>query len=462
VLASLITSIWTSETFEEIAESAADAIVAAAPVSAARVRLWHTETHEQAVAAVGVWADPANAGARRLARMFARKSEPTERPLRDKSGHQLGLLATRDAIDANNSHLDDDVTEILATQAGLAAGYIRLMQRYQRLERWHAAQRAELHTLRRTWNIALNEAPVGMCTIDLQPHDRGNFLQVNDALCGIVGSDPAQLVGTPFEQFLHTSDRQLVMGAVRRAADGRRTPATRRARLLPFGDQPCWAQITITPVFDADRSPLFAVCHVERLDGDSEATAQANRAADWSDADLLDEKIRVAAKRAARYDAVAALLLCDLSGLTQVEGLDRDQREQWLTTIERHVRGAIRADDTVSHIDDHTMGVLLDDLDPAHAHTVAERVRKQLAELVIEHGRGADASIGVTLIDSASDSRRVLSDAAAAMRQATESPSRVVLYQRSAAPAVSQPKPLGTTAGIIRNRARRRRHRPSS
>jgi GGDEF domain-containing protein len=279
-------------------------------------------------------------------------------------------------------------------------------------------------------------------------------------LCDIVGSESGELIGTPFEEVVHPSDRQLLLAAVRRAADGRRTPATRQARLVPLGDQQCSARITITPVFAADHSPLFAVCHIQRLETAPEAAPPAKAAVSFPPAHLLSEKIRLAAKRADRYQAAAALLLCDLGDLTQVDGLDSDQRQQLLAAIAQHLRDAIRADDTVSYIDDHTMGVLLDDLDPVHAQTVAERVRKQLAKLVTEHGGIAEPSIGVTLIDSTSEPRRVLYDAAAAMRQARTSPSRVVLYQRAAAPAANPPPPV-TTTRVIRNRARRRRPRPS-
>src|SRR6185312_846536 len=140
---------------------------------------------------------------------------------------------------------------------GLAAGYIRLLQRYQRLEQRHAAQRVELHTARRTWTLALDEAPIGMCTLGLQPGDRGTLLQVNDAFCDILGAEPRELTGSRFEEFVHASDRQLVMAAVRRAADGRRTPATRQARLIPLGDQQCRVRIALTPVLDTERKPLF-------------------------------------------------------------------------------------------------------------------------------------------------------------------------------------------------------------
>jgi PAS domain S-box-containing protein len=460
-LASLIADIWTADTFDEVAETAAEAIVAAGPVSAARVRLLHTDTYQQAVAAVGIWPDNAEGGTRRLARMFARKEKADERPLRDKSGNPLGVLTTRNATDPNASSHDVEVTEILAAQAGLAAGYIRLLRRYQRLERWHAAQRAELHTLQRRWTIALDEAPIGMCTVGLQQGDRGTFLQVNDAFCDIVGSEPRELVGSRFEEFVHASDRQLVMGAVRRAADGRRTPATRQARLVPLGDQQCWVRITMTPVLDAERNPLFAVCHIQRVDGNREAAPGADPAAGPSHGLLVEDKIRLAAKRADRYEAAAALLLCDLGDLTQGDGLDSDRRQQLLATIAERLRGMVRPDDTVSDIDDHTLGLLLEDLDPVHAQTIAERVRKQLAELATEHGGVAEPSIGVTLIDSTSDPRRVLYDATTALRQARTSPSRVVLYARATAPVTGPPTPAVTTTRIIHNRGRRRRPRPA-
>lgn len=461
-LASLIAAIWAADTFDEVAEAAAEAIVAATPVGAARVRLWHAENGEQAFAAVGTWPDAPGTGTRRLARVFARRAaDPEERVLRDKAGHRLGVLSTRDAIDANSSQHDVEVSEILAAQAGLAAGYIRLLHRHRRLERAHAAGRAELGVLQRAWKIALDEAPSGMCTIGLQPGDRGAFLQINDAFCDMVRSEPRELIGTPFEELVHPADRQRLMAVIRRAADGRRTPSTRDARLAPLGHEECRARITLTPVFDANRNPLFAVCHIQRLEGDHEPTPAAIAAASLHEAELLSEKIRLAAKRVDRYKTAAAMLLCDLTDLMQVEGLDTDQRQQLLASIEQHLRGVIRVDDTISHIDDHTMGVLLDDLDPVHAHTIAARVRKKLAELVAEHGGTADPSIGVTLIDHTSEPRRVLRDAATAMRQARTSASRVVLYQRAAGPAVSPPDAPVTTTGVIRNRARRGRVWPS-
>jgi PAS domain S-box-containing protein len=460
-LASLIADIWTADTFDEVAESAAEAIVAAAPVSAARVLLTHTDARQQAVAAVGIWPDKASGGTARLARVFARKENGDERPLRDKSGNPVGVLTTRKAADPDTLPDDADVTEILAAQAGLAAGHIRLLQRYQRLERWHAAQRAELQTLQRTWTIALDEAPIGMCTVGLQSVDRGTFLQANDAFCDMVGCEPRELTGGRFEEFVHSSDRPLVMAAFRRAADGRRTPATRQARLVALGGQECWVRITMTPVFDAERNPLFAVCHVQHTDGTPGTAPAANPAPARPALPPVEDKIRLAAKRAARYQAAAALLLCDLTGLGQGDGADADRQRESLAAIAERLRGMVRTDDTVSQVDDHTLGLLLEDVDPVHARRIAERVRKQLAELADEQGGIAEPSIGVTVIDgTTSDPERVLHVAAAALRQARTSPSRVVLHTRAPAPATVPSNPAVTTTRIIHNRARRRRRRP--
>ena len=451
-LADLIAEIWAADTFDEVAEAAADAIVAGGGVSAARVRLWGADGSERAVTAVGGWPTGADGGIRRRARLFGRKPEPEERLLHDKSGHPLGVLTTREGGDPTAFHRSVDPTQILAAQAGLAAGYLRLLERYRRLEHTFAAERAELQVMRRAWRIALDEAPVGMFTIDLQPSDRGAFLHVNDAFCEVVGAEQSELIGGRFEEFIHPGDRDVVTAAVRRAVEGRRTPANRRVRLVRLGDQACWVQLTITPVFDEGSVPVFAVCHVESVEAGKATAASANPPADGSHT-LLDEKIRLATKRADRYQAVAALLLCDLGDLTQAEGLDASERQRLVATLAERMRGVVRVDDTVSHVDDHTLALLLDDLDPRHAHTVAERVRKKVAELVAEHG--GEPSVGVTLIDSASDPFGVFHHAAAAMRQARTAPSRVVLYARSNADSVSASAPARTTTGVIRNRARR-------
>lgn len=437
--------IWSNITFDGIAESTAEAVVVLAHRPAAKVLLERPDARGNVVATVGVW----DTGRRWMPRVFGDAGTRTDSPLCDKAGLALGALSTRPPDDGPARPDDAIVAGLLANQAGLAAGYVRLQERAERFEQELTAARAELHVLRGAWQVGLDEAPHGMSVVSLRRSDFGEQLQVNDALGRIAEREADELVGTPLLDLLATDGRGGVADALRRAAGGRRSPAERQARVKTASGELRLVRVTVTPVLDAEHKPKLAVCHVQQVGHEPPPAGRGPRvnAADFA------ELITRAVKDAQRYEATTALMLCDLSDLDRLlAGAEPGSKQRLVDDLVARLRTMLRSDDAVGQLDEHALSLLLADTGAEDAVHVAQRVRATLDEVVREHGHDIDPHVGVTMIDSRSEPASSLRDATSAMRAARASTSHVSLFPSASPDASAASRPTY----IIRNRRRRR------
>jgi PAS domain S-box-containing protein len=438
-------SIWSNVTLDGVAESTAEAVVALAHRPAARVSLSRPDSPARISASVGTW----DAGRKWLPRLLGDSTDLRENTLRDKVGLDLGTLSTPQLRTGETTSPDDAEAErLLATQAGLAAGYMRMQERAERFEFEAASARSELHLLRRAWQIALDEAPHGMAMVGLKHDDYGKLLQANDALGRIAEAELRDVIGTPLLDLLARDSRAAVASSLRRAAEGRRKPSVRLAYIATRTGNLRRVRITTTPVPGPDNRMEVAVCHVEQLVDQGTRDADSVTRTDTAD---LAARVARAIKDAQRYDATTALMLCDLSDLDQlVTGDVRGSKEQIVTDVLKRLRSALREDDSVGQLDDQALSLLLADINSADALTVAERVRAILSEVALEHGHKVRPHVGITMIDSGTSVPASVRNATAAMHAARTSSTKISLYRSTCPPSASN-----ASTYIIRNRRRR-------
>jgi PAS domain S-box-containing protein len=121
-----------------------------------------------------------------------------------------------------------------------------------------AADRRALHEAQARFRAAFEGAPIGMALCDLD----GRYLEVNPALCAILGRTEDQLLGATWPEVTHPDDRP-AQEAFERAteAGGRPSYQIEKRYLRPDGTQ-VWAVTARSVVADQAGRPLYLISQV--------------------------------------------------------------------------------------------------------------------------------------------------------------------------------------------------------
>jgi diguanylate cyclase (GGDEF)-like protein/PAS domain S-box-containing protein len=118
------------------------------------------------------------------------------------------------------------------------------------------------------FGVACTEAAVGMCL--LAPD--GRLLQVNRALCELLGRAEAELLATDFSALTHPDDRDKSLDLQRRLLAGELSTATIEKRYLHRTGRVVWAQLTVAVVGGPETgSPLYFISQLVDITARREA-----------------------------------------------------------------------------------------------------------------------------------------------------------------------------------------------
>jgi PAS domain S-box-containing protein len=175
----------------------------------------------------------------------------------------------------------------------------------------------------------VDEAPVGMFRTDAQ----GSYTYVNARWCGIIGSDPDQLLGDAWTDLIHSEDKERVLDAWA-AAIARHTPFKQQYRCLTKDGRPIWVLCDALPESDnaADRIGYIGTL----TDVTERRTAEIARAA-------VEDQFRLAVE-AGRMGVWDMDLLAGTGQwdpyMFRIFGMDADQQPVTTDLVRRHVHPA--------------------------------------------------------------------------------------------------------------------------
>lgn len=146
---------------------------------------------------------------------------------------------------------------------------------------------------------AFNSAALGMALVSLE----GRWLDVNDALCGILGYTRAELLDVDFQTLTHADDLHADLALVGDLLAGRRDHYHMDKRYLGKGGNVVWGRLSVSLVRAPHGEPLHFVSQIQ------DVTAQR----------LSGQQLRESEQRTrVTLDAVADMVLTlDLQGLIQ-------------------------------------------------------------------------------------------------------------------------------------------------
>ena len=265
-----------------------------------------------------------------------------------------------------------------------------------------------------------DNAAIGMAVVSMD----GSWLQVNEALCKLLGYSEQELRATSFQRLTHPEDLRHVQSYIQRVLEGYIQSHEQEKRYLHEQGHTVWVQWHVSLLKDSETGAKRLFFQVQDISDRKKAeekltqdtlTGLPNRARFY---DLL--KLRVAQKQA---DRRCAVLLLDVDRFKLVnDSLGNASADQLLIQIAQRVKTCMRQGDVLARVGGDEFAVLLDDVSGEdEASSVAVRIQQALAISFNLLGQEVytTLSIGIALAsDNSEQASDILRDAETAMHTA--------------------------------------------
>ena len=261
-----------------------------------------------------------------------------------------------------------------------------------------------------------DNAAIGMAVVSTD----GSWLQVNEALCKLLGYSEQELRATSFQRLTHFDDLRHAQSYIQRVLEGYIQSHEQEKRYIHEQGHTVWVQWHVSLLKDSETGTKRLFFQVQDISDRKKAeekltqdtlTGLPNRARFY---DLL--KLRVGRKE--NKDKKCAVLLLDVDRFKLVnDSLGNASADQLLIQIAQRVKTCMRQGDVLARVGGDEFAVLLDDVSgEEEASSVATRIQQALAISFNLLGQEVytTMSIGIAL---ASDSD-TLRDAETAMHSA--------------------------------------------
>jgi diguanylate cyclase (GGDEF)-like protein/PAS domain S-box-containing protein len=280
-----------------------------------------------------------------------------------------------------------------------------------------------------------DQAPVGVALLAVGAGRTGSVLQVNPALCRLVGHDEQTLRSHDFGELLvHPGDRDAGLLAAQRLLTGPDPCVEVEQRYLHRDGHEFWAHVTSSLTRDEAGDPMHYVVQVRDVTDDRRRESHLRHLAEHDPLTGLfnrrrfrDELDRMLAT-VQRYQVPAALLVIDLDHFKDVnDSYGHGTGDQLLQKLATVLSSRLRATDVLGRLGGDEFGVLLPHTDEEGASTVAAALLQAVREEAHLPVQGctvrAYASIGVTVLaagDAGADGDELLERADVAMYAAKQ------------------------------------------
>jgi diguanylate cyclase (GGDEF)-like protein/PAS domain S-box-containing protein len=243
---------------------------------------------------------------------------------------------------------------------------------------------AELQESEERFRSAFDHAAIGMALVSPE----GAWVQVNRALCDIVGYTERELLETDFQSISHQDDLGTVLAHVKDLLEEQISSYQTEGRYFHKDGHEVWILLSASRIRDARKKLTRLIFQIQDITDRKRAEGQLlhdafhdtltglpNRA-------LFVDRLRQSLARTKRLGAHKfAVLFLDLDRFKVVnDSLGHMVGDQLLIGIARRLETCLRPGDTVARLGGDEFTILLEDIDDiSEAIVIAERVEKELS-----------------------------------------------------------------------------------
>ena len=322
----------------------------------------------------------------------------------EEPGRDAELLAHAAARKA----FEQELAKHESTERTLAAAneeLLRQLAERDQLEHERSVAERDLHDVQGRFESAFTSAPIGMALVDVG----GHWLQVNDALCRIIGHTREELMATTLQAITHPEDGDRDERSLHDLLRGEIPSYQVEKRYRHAFGHYLWVLLTVSLVRDQRGEPLYLVSQVQDV---SERKELASRLEHLIDHDFLtglfnrrrfQEELAREVERRSRYGAKGAVLMIDLDNFKNVnDAFGHKAGDDLLRGVAGALRHRMRQTDVLARVGGDEFAILLPEADADQAQIVAEGIVKTLGRQVAVLGEQTiqiTASVGIALFD---------------------------------------------------------------
>lgn len=258
----------------------------------------------------------------------------------------------------------------------------------------------------------------------------GQWLQVNESLCNMLGYEEEELLKKGFQAITHPSDLGNDLTNLYQLLEGKIPTYQLEKRYCHKMGNTVWVLQSASLIRDADNKPRHVIFQIQDISDRKKAEELIHHAA-FHDAltglpnrTLFADRLSMAVERTKRtYSYQFAVIFVDLDRFKVVnDSLGHDMGDKLLIELSRRLEGCLRTVDTVARLGGDEFAILLDGITSVDDATeIAERIQNSLSKPFDLEGHEfyTSASMGISFSTQGYDRPEdILRDADTAMYKA--------------------------------------------
>jgi diguanylate cyclase (GGDEF)-like protein/PAS domain S-box-containing protein len=255
------------------------------------------------------------------------------------------------------------------------------------------------------------QASIGIVHTSFDRH----YLDANQRFCDMLGYTRGEIVGKPVNYFTHPDDREDNSNYRQQLLDGEASSISAEKRYVRKDGSPIWVNRTVSLVRDPAGEPLYFLRVVEditerkRLESDLRELATTDMLTGLPNRRAFIARLEDEHARLRRFGALqATVLMLDLDFFKRINDTwGHPAGDEVLRQVAAVINEQIREVDLCGRIGGEEFAVLLAGAAPLAAREFAERLRRKIAAITVNHEGNkikVTVSIGVAAMRAADDS----------------------------------------------------------